>query len=273
MHLVYLDESGNSGLNLTDPQQPIFALCAMIINEKDWQPLEQDLKSILDAQFPVWKTVDGFEVHAADLRRGTGYFDGVSVADRVAFRDDWMNAGARHGVRLIYRSVYKKAYAQWLTKTFGSGIVVNPHITAFALLAPCVNNYLQSLDGSPRGMFISDENKQVMADVEKSIRVLRGEVGLMRLNQIIEKGFFIDSSKSHPLQLCDLFALSLRKKEERRRGCGAAKAIDDSGITIAESLLYKDYARDADVLVWLQKQHQPVAVGSAAPAASPIPHE
>jgi len=28
MHLIYLDESGNSGTNLTDPQQPIFVLGA-----------------------------------------------------------------------------------------------------------------------------------------------------------------------------------------------------------------------------------------------------
>jgi hypothetical protein len=257
MHLVYMDESGNSGLNLADPQQPVFVLCAMIVDEQNWQPLEYDLQCVLDARIPSWKTVDGFEVHAADLRCGSGFFAGIPVSDRIAFRDEWMNVASKHGVRLIYRSVFKKGYAGWLVNTFGHGVVINPHITAFALLSLCVDGYLHSLKGKPRGMFISDENKQVMADVEKSIKVLRSEVGPMRLGQIIEKGFFIDSSKSHPLQLCDLFALSLRKHVERVRQCGPSKTIDDSGIKLALAIVHKDHTHDADVLDWLKKQNQP----------------
>lgn len=272
MHLVYVDESGNSGLNLGDPQQPVFALCALIVDEARWQPLEQDLTAVLDRRFPAWKTTDRFEVHAADLRRGNGFFAGVAVGDRVAFRDEWMTTGAKHGVRLMCRTVFKKPYAQWLVKTFGAGVVINPHITAFALLAPCVDNYLGSLGAEERGMFISDENKQVMADVEKSIKVLKGEVGPIRMARIIEKGFFIDSSKSHLLQLCDLFALSLRKRAERLHGCFAPKTIDDEGIKLAESLLHEDHANDMDVLAWLQKLHQPVTAAAlpspSAPAAS-----
>jgi len=33
MNLVYIDESGNTGLNLKDPQQPVFLLAAMILPE------------------------------------------------------------------------------------------------------------------------------------------------------------------------------------------------------------------------------------------------
>ncbi len=114
-------------------------------------------------------------------------------------------------------------------------------------------------------MFISDENKQVMSDVEKSISVLKGELGSMRLKQIIEKGFFIDSSKSLLIQLCDLFTMSLRKKSERDRGLTPPKSIDDSGIKIAESLLYENSEHDGDVLDWLTKQYRPVALTSIAP--------
>ena len=54
------------------------------------------------------------------------------------------------------------------------------------------------LPGKPLGMFISDENKEIVRDVEKSIKVLRGMEGTLRLSQIVEKGFFIDSAKSRP---------------------------------------------------------------------------
>lgn len=233
MHLIYLDESGNSGLNLNDPQQPIFTLCAMVVDEAKWQRLETDLKAVLDKRLPKWNAIDDFEVHAVDLRRGAGAFAGVIIADRIAFRDEWMQVGVRHGVRLVHRSVTKKAYHAWLVKEFGSGVVINPHVAAFALVSRCVDNYLQTLSGPPLGIFISDENKETVVDVEKSVKLLRGVQGALRLGRIVEKGFFIDSRKSFPLQLCDLFTLSLKKQAEHIRLQVPLKPVDVSGIQIA----------------------------------------
>ena len=34
MHLISLDESGNTGTDLKDPQQPIFVLAALIVPER-----------------------------------------------------------------------------------------------------------------------------------------------------------------------------------------------------------------------------------------------
>jgi Protein of unknown function (DUF3800) len=254
MHLVYLDESGNSGVNLNDQDQPVFLLCAMVVDESRWHNLEAGLKAKLDVHLPDWRAHDKFEIHGADLRRGAGHFEGMSPTARVAFRDDWMRVGAANDVRLIARSVHKKSYATWLASTFGHGVIINPHVAAFALLSRCVDNYMKTLPGPPLGMFICDDNKEVAADVEKSIRVLRISDGALRLAQIIEKGFFIDSKKSLPLQLCDLFALSIRKWTERRWG-KPPKAFDDSGIELANALLFQDNKDDGDVLKWLTQQH------------------
>jgi hypothetical protein len=86
---------------------------------------------------------------------------------------------------------------------------------------------------------------------------LRGLDGALKLGQIVEKGFFIDSRKSIPLQLCDLFALSLRKRSERFWKVGALKSIDDSGIDRSAALLYENHEHDSDVLEWLKKQMAP----------------
>ena len=102
-------------------------------------------------------------------------------------------------------------------------------------------------------MFISDDNKQIVSDVEKTIRALRGTEGLLRLTQIVEKGFFIDSKASHPLQLCDLCALSLRKKEEADLG-RPLKPIDESGIKIIEPYIHRGDEAFPDVMGWLTAQ-------------------
>ena len=155
---------------------------------------------------------------------------------------------------MIHRAIDKKRYQRWLHGAFGTGVSINPHVAAFALVSRVVDDYLRSLPGSPLGMFISDENKEIAADVEKSIRVLRGTEGSLRLGQIVEKGFFVDSKQSIPLQLCDLFALSLRKHEEIKNGM-PAKSIDESGIKLSEALVHRGNEVAHDVIAWLTQQH------------------
>ena len=105
-------------------------------------------------------------------------------------------------------------------------------------------------------MLISDDNKEVVADIEKSIRVLRDTIGTLRLSRIIEKGFFVDSSKSLPLQLCDLFTLSYRKHIERAHCQMPAKTFDNTGIEISLRLTHADSKHDSSVIEWLTEQHQ-----------------
>ena len=126
------------------------------------------------------------------------------------------------------------------------------------MVALVIDEYLAGLPGKPLGMFISDENKEIVRDVEKSIKVLRGAEGTLHLSQVVEKGFFIDSAKSRPLQLCDVCALSARKKEERKVGI-AGKTIDDSGIKLLEPLIIRGNESLQDVLVWLAEQWTPGA--------------
>jgi len=128
-------------------------------------------------------------------------------------------------------------------------------VAAFALVARVVNDYLVSLGPQELGIFISDENKEIVRDVEKSIKVLRRKDGALQLTRIVEKGFFIDSAKSRILQLCDLCALAARKKEERKEGL-SAQTVDDSGIAIIENLIHRGDDNLVDVLQWLEEgQH------------------
>lgn len=102
-------------------------------------------------------------------------------------------------------------------------------------------------------MFISDENKEIVRDLEKSIRQLRLGSGPLRLSQIIEKGFFIDSAKSRILQLCDMCVLHAREKEEVAAG-GVAKPFDEEGIKLIEPLILRGNEQIWDVIAWLKEE-------------------
>jgi hypothetical protein len=71
MHLVYIDESGNTGVNLNDAQQPLFVLAALIVPESCWLELERDLEQALVQLCPALAEIAA-EIHATDLRRGSG---------------------------------------------------------------------------------------------------------------------------------------------------------------------------------------------------------
>lgn len=249
MYLIYVDESGNSGSNLSDKQQPIFLLCAMILAEDRWLPLEMDLRAALDKFIPEPRS-EKFEVHGVEVRNGRQWMGDKTPAERIAFRDQWMDLAAKHGVKIVYRAIEKVRYKKWITDTFPAGVVINPHVAAFALVSRVVDDYLKSLPKSPLGIFISDENKEIVGDVEKLIRLFRVEAGALRMGQIVEKGFFIQSHKSLLIQLCDLFAICLRKHEEAKTG-GRIHGIDESGIARALKLVHRGDESMVDVLAWL----------------------
>ncbi len=254
MYLVYLDESGNSGLNLADPAQPIFVLAALVVPEEIWIPLENDLMGAVEKFFPSPRP-EKFEIHAKAIRNGENYFRRFKIAHRLEFQSTCLQLAQKHKIRLIYRAISKKRFLRWIEITFGTGVIINPHVAAFPLVARVVDEYLKSLSGAPLGIFIADENREIIGDVEKAIRLLRFAEGSLKLERIIEKGFFIQSEKSLVLQLCDLCAYSAKKKEEAEAGI-PLKEIDRAGIELIEPIIHHGKESLEDTLGWLIQQHQ-----------------
>ncbi len=252
MHLVYIDESGNTGANLEDKQQPVFVLAALIVPEGCWQGLENDLEASLHAALPALAEKEAV-VHAGDLRAGRAAFKGIETTERYALRESWLRAAHKHQLKLIVRAIEKVRFKSWVHATFGSGVAIDPHKVAYPLVAKVIDEYLSGLAEPALGILISDERKEIVRDLEKSLKLLRSLAGPLRLSRIVEKGFFIDSSKSRILQLCDLCALSFRKAEEERLGCKFTEA-DREAASLIEPLIHRGNERLMDMLAWLTDQ-------------------
>ena len=254
MYLIYFDASGNTGTNLNAGQQPIFALGALIVPEASWLALETDLQAAIEQFFPSPRP-EHFEVHATELHNSRDFCKSFPIDHRLAFRDAWLSIAYKHGLKFIYRAIVKKRFQAWLLETFGGGVAINPHVAAFPLVARAVDNHLQTLPGAPLGMFIADENKDVVRDVEKAHKILRGADGVLKLVRIVEKGFFIDSAASLPLQLCDLCVYAARRKEEQKAGL-SVKPLDASANTHLDRLILRTEESFPDVLAWLTEQQK-----------------
>lgn len=256
MNIVYFDETGNTGSNLLDKQQPIFVLVAMVVPELKWMRLEKNLQEALDQYFPMPRPAN-FEIHAATLRNGDdkdAYFKKFTVKHRIEFRDSWLKIARLHDLKLIYRAIVKVRFDRWVKETFGAGIQINPYVVAFPLVARVVDDYLNGQSDS-LGVFVFDENKEMVHSIEKSLQTLRFVESSIRLNRIIEKGFFIESSKSLILQLCDICAYSIRKKEEAKEGM-VLRPIDKGGIDLVEPLTIRGFEAFQDVIAWLMEEQK-----------------
>ncbi len=263
MHLIYFDETGNTGNDLDQPDQPIFVLGAMVVPEENWMELEAQLLSAVNLHFPGPRP-DVFEVKGSEIHNPRGFFRTFPIAKRFALRDAWFEVARKLGLRFIYRAIPKKRYKAWLLSAFGSGVSINPHVAAFPLVARVVDDFLQRQPGPPLGIFISDENRDVVTDIEKSLRLLRSVDGVLRLNRIIEKGFFIDSRASLPLQLCDLCVYAARRKEEMKSGL-RVKSIDQGCVPLVDPLIHRGDEKLTDVLAWLTEQQKKGAARGSLP--------
>lgn len=254
MYLIYFDESGNSGNNLIHSQQPVFGLACLLIDDAQWMEVESGIEAIIETFFPAPRP-ESFEIHANELINPRGYFRQFPITHRIEFLTEILQFLHNRKIAVFQRTIVKSRYAKWLEDTFGGGVIINPHLAAFPLLAQVVNDYLKSLPEQPRGIFISDENRDIMFDVEKSQKMLRGASGRLHLSQIIEKGFFIDSRKSYPLQLADICAYFSRRCEEAARGF-PIREFEQPLIDYFPKLLHYGQEAMPDVLAWLESEQK-----------------
>jgi hypothetical protein len=218
MNLVYIDESGNTGLNLKDTQQPVFLLAAMILPESKWFPLEELFLNTARKYFgdPL---PTPFEIQAKDLKSGRGIFENLTFTQQLSFRDKMLQLLLDNKIAAIYMRIIKSKFAAFCDEQYGPGIKVNPYIMALPFVCMEVDDYLRQTGEDQLGMFIFDEQKETLDDAERSLRTLRlDSESILKTTNIIEKGFFIDSSKSFALQLLDIVAYYIRKYEENELG-------------------------------------------------------
>jgi len=253
MKLIYTDESGNTGLNLKDKEQPIFLLACLIIDENQWFDLEEDFQLLMENYLKLSNNTN-FEIHAIDLKIGRGVFQDLDFKQRLALRNDFFELIKKYQLPIFYRRIIKKNFEEFCIQNYGSGIQIQPYIMALPFIFSEVESYLSK--NNSYGMFIFDEQKEYYLDVERSIKLLRlDKTSLLKTSKIIEKGFFVDSKKSFGIQLIDILAYYIRKYEENKLNIKISE-YDKEVFPIIESLnLINENTNIKDVFDWIKQNY------------------
>ena len=159
MNLVYIDDTGNTGLNLKDNQQPIFVLVSIIVHSSKWFAMEKEFYDILKGHFGK-ELPEDFELKAVNLRSGANHFKGLSMESRLAIRDRMFKLLLNYKIPIIYRRIIKSKFEEFCEKQYGPGIKINPYVMALPFVCMEIDNYLRQKNPAELGMLIFDEQKE-----------------------------------------------------------------------------------------------------------------
>ncbi len=176
MIFFYLDESGNTGIDLASMDQPIHWLVTLGVSPHAFRSMEQEISELALSHFPARARLPEFEFHGSHIFAGRGECRGLSPARRIALYDGLVSQVGRHGGRLFVRGIHKAGHAR---RAREKGYAPeHPHKLAFRYLVERLDEWLegQQRDGEARkngaspvyGLVVADEQKEVGREIMRS---------------------------------------------------------------------------------------------------------
>lgn len=221
MHFFYLDESGDTGNNLNDQDQPIFVLAGLSVADKKWNNTKERLDTIVESYFSA-NAPPNFELHSNELLspNGEGPFAGHAIERRLALVMDLIDLIGELGHQIHYYAIDKRkmAAANCSFETIFDN--KSPYLLAFEYLITYMNWHVkENLGSSARGMIVLDEKQEHHQSIESIIHNRRYAVpNNQKVKWIVEFSYPVDSRKNPMIQLSDLVALCVRRFLEIETG-------------------------------------------------------
>jgi len=221
MHFFYIDESGDTGRDLLNAEQPIMVLGGLSVSDEKWNNTQIEFDRIIAAYFNGQVPQD-FELHCTDLLspNGSGYFTEHPRANRTQLAKDLLNILATQSHNVHYIGLDKQRVhniACGATLCFNPS---RPYELGFDYLITYINWFIKNKLGSTaRGLIILDEKRDQYDNIERILNDRRFQtVQAHRVKRIVEFGYPIDSKKNPMIQLSDLVVFCTRKFLEVENG-------------------------------------------------------
>jgi|GEM_PF-3141222 len=208
MKLFYMDDSGSSGLNLDDPQQPLLVLGGVVIDDSKWAKVNKQLNEI-KGQYGI----GGEEIHALEIANSKGIFKGWDYNKKQNFIKQNLQLIADNELKILHFEVIKANYKNYFDKNFSRDykkmLRIPPYIVAYSYILQIAEQYLQN--ANTNGILIADE-QDVNLLANDTLKILRAiDEPEIKINRLVEKSFFINSRESNLLQLSDIVVYYIKR--------------------------------------------------------------
>ncbi len=202
MLCAYVDETGNTGSNITDPLQRYHCVGAIVVPEASWRGLSDDLRYIaIDALGKRRATDLGFEFHGNQLFSGNGPWESIRERDeRLKIYAACLDLLKKHRLLVTYGRCDKKKMQRYRSP-------MHPHEVSFWLALERIGALLERQDSL--GFIVADEGARSTKQIARSGLAQYRKSGPpfgrpVDVSRIIDTIHFMDSCESPHLQMCDL---------------------------------------------------------------------
>jgi hypothetical protein len=220
MHFFYLDETGCTGADLTNVEQPIFVIGGLSVTDEGWRKTTDAVNTAF-SKFFEGEVPDGFELHAHELASGSGPFSGRDQEERNDFAHALLDlvAERKHAVHLVAIDKSKLLASKRGTDHAAIDCKI-PYLLGFNYLITYIEKYVRDqLGKSARGMIILDHKEMFQLGIDRLTHYRRYGIPKARqLRWIVEFSYPIDSARHPLIQVSDLIMFLARKFLECESG-------------------------------------------------------
>lgn len=238
MKLIYIDDSGNTGKKLDDILQPLFLLGGFIIDEGIWKDVDKSI-NIIKSKYEI----EDLEIHSIEImngKKGTPYKN-WEYSKKIKFFEDVLSIIHKFDLKVIYFSVKKENFKKYFQSKYGKDFEqqfnISPYLLAYSYILQISDSFLVS--NNSNGMLILDEQDEWKKPANKTFKILSKLVDEeeVKIEKLLDRSFFVDSSESSMIQLADIVAYTTKRYLET-----SIKEMDTKKIVERKKLydIYKD---------------------------------
>lgn len=235
MHFFYLDETGCTGADLKNHEQPKFVLGGISVSDDRWRVTTDEIEKAVSTFFNGAVPAN-FELHANEMINRTGPFTGRTQTECNAFALKLLDVIVTLKHRTHFIAIDKKCLLEHATGDEHKIVVSTaPYLLGFNYLVTYIERYVKDkLGKSARGMIILDEKKMYQADVDKLTHFRRFDVpNVRKIKWLVEFSHPVDSVRHPLIQVSDLVIYTTRKFLEYDNGYRPGWPIDATNFMTA----------------------------------------
>ncbi len=233
MRLYYVDESGNTGLNLDSRDQPIHWVVALEFTPQAVKAVQAEMLGLASRVFGARARSPDFEFHGGDIFQGRGDCSPLPVPQRVALYAELLSLVGRHGCSVFVQGIEK---AGLRAHSIASGEPpLHPHRLAFTYLLERIDESLERAQPSAPaeplyGLVVADEQKEMDREIVQRFADWRDSGTRFghharELRYLLDTIHYVPSHDSWLIQLVDCVAYVRSRYGRVLREKGASEEL------------------------------------------------
>ena len=203
MYLMYADESGSTGIDYNNKQQPIFVLAGILVEEQKWHKINNYFNK---EKIKIWNLFEDNEIHTADIfnPRRKSIFRQDNWLKNLDILENLVNLITKLDLYAMFIAIDKKDFKRSVNTIFKNTLKVDPYIYSFGMLYDNVSEKLYRYNN--KGIIFLDDIITIPNQLHNIYPILSKDNCTM-----IEEAIFVKSNCSNFIQIADVFAFYIEK--------------------------------------------------------------